>query len=176
LRNQVKDQQARKPDKSRHISLAGKVFVALLLSLPLLRNSSKVRTVAFDHGCTTQGKEERQDKRRREKEETIAGYRRTGPDSLTVRASLGLLCTRRPKKGKKYTHKKERKEPKSLWSHGSSVVIRVSIVAKTCFVAGSRPSSLALWRTVRKPMTSQKSNSQSKCSFRFMFKRSVCGV
>lgn len=124
FQRQVNDQQ--ESQKKTDIShWPGKFFVALLLSLPLLLHiSSKVRTVAFDHGCTTQGKEERQDKRRGEKE-TIAGYQRTGPDSLTVRASLGLLCTRRPKK--ESTHKKgKKKSQKASGLMGpSAVVIRV---------------------------------------------------
>ena len=100
----------------------------------------------------------------------ISAYRpRT---DLTVRASLGLtLHTSAAEEGKS-THKK-RKSQEASHHHGSSVLSPSSRFAAkrlACFLsAGSRPSSLALWRTVRKPSDVAEKFGQSTVSFRLMF-------
>lgn len=64
----------------------------------------------------------------------------------------------RPPKGKESTREEE---PRSLRSHDQMVWRNSGGVRSQGFVAGSRPSSLALWRIVRKPMTWRKRIGQS---------------
>lgn len=79
----------------------------------------------------------------------MAEYWRTGPDSLTVRASLGLSCTSTEEENTQVNKKSQK-------AFGLIVRRNPGFGRKTLSL-GSRPSSLALWQIVRKPMTQQKS-------------------
>jgi len=99
------DIEARNPTRL----VAGKVFVALLLLH--ISSQEEKKNVTFNHGCTTQ-KRKRAGGRRGEKDrkKQLHGFGVQVPDSLTVRASPGLLCTSAEGK-RKYTGRRAKKPP-----------------------------------------------------------------